>query len=78
MLNKTVLATFLLFALLFNAATAFKCVRDDQCDEWCKNYGDAAAGYCLKSGGCICAKDEKDSCIIVFLVAGEQLLHDLP
>ena len=59
MFNKTFLATFLLFALLFNAATAFKCVRDSQCAEWCQNYDDAVDGYCLLKGGCLCILNEE-------------------
>ncbi|KAJ8652046.1 hypothetical protein O0I10_012355 [Lichtheimia ornata] len=59
MLNKTVLASSLLFALLFNVATAFKCVDDKQCNTWCVNYDDALAGYCRKGGGCICVLNEE-------------------
>ncbi|KAI7881248.1 hypothetical protein K492DRAFT_206952 [Lichtheimia hyalospora FSU 10163] len=59
MLNKTVLASFLLFALLFNVATAFRCVRNSQCDEWCKNYDDSVAGFCMLNGGCLCIQNEE-------------------
>lgn len=61
MLNKTVLATLLLFALLFNAAAAFKCVDDAICDEWCKNYDHAEVGYCLIGGGCLCEYNKCES-----------------